>query len=387
MAPTPPKARGRSRSERSWLAEEEEEEDEYVDLPQESRFPRWIVALLIVVLIIGAGVGGVWWWYQRQVDPPGAAGARVEVVVPPGSTSSRIGSILAGKGVVSNATLFNFYIGRENAGPFQAGTYTFQRSSSFDEALAQLRRGPKAPIVAKTVKVTIPEGYTVAQLVARIHEEVPRLTVADLQAALAGQQVKSRFKPADVTSYEGLLFPATYDVGEKTTALDLLNEMAAEMEKRVDGLGLDSSLARIKQVWGIDLTPYDALKVASMIQYEAAGEADAAKIGTVTYNRLKDNIPLGYDSTSIYEAGLEGKAPGTVDYKVDTAYNTRTKTGLPPTPISASGLYALEGALQPAEGPWLYFVLTDSKEVTFAVTYQEFLDAKRLCQQRNLGCG
>jgi len=129
------------------------------------------------------------------------------------------------------------------------------------------------------------------------------------------------------------------------------------------------------------------LKVASMIQYEAAGEQDAAKIGTVTYNRLRAEMPLQYDSTSIYEAGLAGRASDSVDYRADTAYNTRTRKGLPPTPIAAPGTYALEGALRPAEGPWLYFVLTNTKEVTFAVTYDEFLQAKAECKQRGLGCG
>ncbi|QXC61863.1 endolytic transglycosylase MltG [Aquihabitans sp. G128] len=124
-----------------------------------------------------------------------------------------------------------------------------------------------------------------------------------------------------------------------------------------------------------------------MIQYEAAIPADGPKIGAVTYNRLKANMPLQYDSTSIYEAGLDGRGPDQVDYTADTPYNTRVNPGLPPTPIAAPGEYALEGAMEPVDEPWLYFVLTDTKEVTFTVSYQEFLDAKALCKSRGLGCG
>lgn len=391
QGPRPPRARARSAGSSPPPSPADPIDDgyeyEYVDLPREGVVPRWLAAMLVVLLVIGAAVGGLWWWYQRQVDPPGPPGGRVEVQVPEGASSSRIGSILADRDVVTNATLFNLYAGRKNAGPFQAGTYRFQKSSSFDEALMALRAGPGRPATAKTTKVTIPEGYTVAQVLDRIHERVPRLSVADLQRALDDAKVPSKLKPEGVTSYEGLLFPATYEVGDDTTAVELLTEMAAEMDKRVDRLDPAASVARVNQQWNLDMTTYDLMKVASMIQYEAAGEQDAIKIGTVTYNRLQEGIPLAYDSTSVYEAGLAGKARESIDYRVDTPYNTRTRQGLPPSPIAAPGTYGLEGAFQPIEGPWLYFVLTNNKEVTFAVTYDEFLQAKALCRQRDLGCG
>lgn len=360
---------------------------DYVDLPRESRFPRWIAALLVVALIVGSVVGIGRWWYGRQVDPPGPPGAAIAVQVPAGSSTSAIGSLLAKRGVVTNATLFNFYVSRKGAGPFKAGSYRFQKSSSFAEAIDRLDAGPGKAIAAQTTKVTIPEGYTLAKTLERIHEKVPRLSVADLQAALDQGKVPSKLKPEGTTSYEGLLFPATYEVGDDTTAQQVLTTMAASMETHVDQLDLAVTQSDIKDHWGLNVTAYDLLKVASMIQYEAAGEQDAAKIGTVTYNRLQKRMALGYDSTSIYEAGLTGKDPQKIDYQVDTPYNTRQHLGLPPTPIAMPGQYALDGAFKPADGPWLYFVLTNTKEVTFATTYQEFQRAKVLCQQRNLGCG
>ncbi len=362
------------------------DDGDYVELRHE-RFPRWVAVLAVLVALLVVVVGGGAWWYHRQVDPPGAAGAVVAVEVPSGASSSRIGELLAEKGIVRNATLFNLYAGRKGAGSWLAGEYRLQKNSSYDAAIAGLAKGPGKSVQEQTTKVTIPEGYTIAKVLARIHEKVPRLTVEELQQALDSGKVPSKLKPDGVTSYEGLLFPATYDVSNETTAVQLLTEMAATMEDRVNALGLTQAQSDIKARYGVDITPYDLLKIASMIQYEAAGEADAAKIGTVTYNRLSQGIPLGYDSTSIYEAMLDGKDITKINYKVTTPYNTRINKGLPPTPIAAPGTYALEGALRPADGPWLYFVLTDSKEVTFTVTYSDFQKAKALCKQRNLGCG
>ena len=362
-------------------------DDEWFDLPPERTGHKWASVVIVMVLIIGAFVGGGYVWYQRQVDPPGAPGAAISVEVPPGSSTSGIGSILEDKGVIANATVFGFYAGRKGAGPFEAGIYQLRENSSLDLVLTTMAKGPTSPTPEASVKVTIPEGYTVKQILDRIHQKVPRITVAEMQAALDQHKVPSALLPAGSTSYEGVLFPATYAVGSKTTGVQLLTQMADEMETRMAAVGIDSSRARIRAEWGLDLSAYDMLKVASMIQYEAAGPADAAKIGAVTYNRLKAGMPLQYDSTSIYEATLKGQDPAKIDYTVATPFNTRTNTGLPPTPISSPGEYAIDGAMQPLTGPWLYFVLTDTKQVTFTVTYDDFLAAKALCKQRGLGCG
>ena len=363
------------------------DEDEYFDLPGESRVPRWLVALLVVVGLVAVVVGGTWWWYGNQVDPPGGPGEEVQVQIPEGATTSRVGSILDAEGVISSATIFNLYVGGKDLSTVQAGSYTFRSNSSFDEAIEVLNAGPTRPASANTTKVSIPEGYTIEQIVDRIHEKVPRLSVEALHAALDGGKVPTSLKPAGTTSYEGLLFPATYEVGDDDDAVDVLTRMAQEMEVRVEALGLADAQAHVKQQWGLDLTAYDLLKVASMIQYEAAVPDDAPKIGAVTYNRLEKGMPLQYDSTSIYEANLEGKDINSIDYKVDTPYNTRTNNGLPPTPISAPGEYALEGAMKPAEGDWLYFLLTDPKVVSFTADYNEFLRFKDECIAKDLGCG
>lgn len=369
------------------VAAHPDDEHDWVELPGESRVPRWLAALLVVGALVGVTVGGGWWWYHQQVDPSGDPGAAVTVQIPEGASTSRVGDLLDEAGVISNAMVFNFYVGGKDLTAVQAGTYVFRSNSSFDDAIAVLDAGPKAPVTEAVTKVTIPEGYTVAQMIERISTKVPRLKAADLQAALDQGKVPSSLKPEGTTSYEGLLFPATYEITEDDNAVDVLTEMAQEMEQRVDAIGLDAAQAHIRDQWGLELSGYDLLKVASMIQYEAAVPADAPKIGAVTYNRLEKGMPLQYDSTSIYEGALTGKTPEQIDYKADSPYNTRTRPGLPPTPISSPGEYALEGAMDPADGPWLYFVLTDAKVVSFTDSYDEFLGFKALCKQRGLGCG
>ncbi len=362
-------------------------DDEWFELPPESRLPRWLGVLVVFALLGGVVVGGAWWWYRRQVDPPGGPGATISVEVPPGSSTSGIGSILERKGVIANATVFSFQAGRKDAGPFEAGVYELRLNSDLDSVLRTLSAGPAAPTPTAVVKVTIPEGFTVAQIVARIHEKVPRLTVEELQKALDDRAVPSTLLPADAPSYEGVLFPATYEVDDETTAVELLTMMAAEMETRVAGLGLEDAQAHIKRRWDLDLSAYELLNVASLVQGEAAVPADGPKIGAVTYNRLQQGIPLAYDITSVYGAVLAGHDPDTVDYTADAPYNTRTRTGLPPTPIANPGEDALVGAFQPSDAGYLYFVLTGEREITFTETYDDFLVAKALCRERGLGCG
>ncbi|MEZ5178845.1 MAG: endolytic transglycosylase MltG [Acidimicrobiales bacterium] len=186
-------------------AEHEPHDDGWYDLPPESRLPRWVGVLVVFALLAGLVVGGAWWWYSRQVDPPGGPGATVSVEVPPGSSTSGIGSILEREGVVANATVFSFYAGRKGAGPFEAGVYDLRKNSDLDLVLRTLAEGPTAPTPVSVVKVTIPEGFTVAQILARIHEKVPRIGVEELQAALDQRQVPSSLLPADAPSYEGVL--------------------------------------------------------------------------------------------------------------------------------------------------------------------------------------
>lgn len=361
-----------------------EEDDEFIELPAETRVPRWLAALVVIgVLVVGA-VGGVRWWYGNQVDPPGDAGTEVTVEIPSGTSATKAAGILADAGVITNSTLFNFWVGGKDLATVRAGTYTFREGSSFQEAVEVLNAGPGTPVAVETTKVTIPEGLTVPQILREINESIPRFTVEEMEAALQAGEVPSSLRPDGSTSYEGLLFPATYEITDEDTAVGLLTMMAAEMDSRAAALGIDDAATRLSNQTGEALDAYDLLVVASLIQEEAGSAEEAPKIATVIYNRLGEGWALGIDATSRYLAELEGTE---VDFESDSPFNTRRQAGLPPTPIASPGEFALEAALAPAEGPWLYYVLTDPGVHTFVVTDAEFQVAKQECIAKDLGCG
>ena len=140
---------------------------------------------------------------------------------------------------------------------------------------------------------------------------------------------------------------------------------------------------------GLGVNPYEVLIVASLIEEEAALDEERAKIARVIYNRLDRSIPLGIDATIVYALGGDRELTLS-DLAVDSPYNTRLVSGLPPTPISAPGRASIEAALQPAQGDWLYYVRTDESGVgshTFTVTQEDFNEAVLICIERDLGCG
>jgi len=369
---------------------EYEYEYEYEDLPREGRFPRWLAVLVVFAVLVGAVVGGAWWWYDRQINPPGSPGETVSVEIPPGASNSGIGSILDREGVVPSALVFNFYASRKDAGPFQAGVYKLRQNSDIDLVLDTMAKGPSAEArTAETARVSIPEGLTVAAVVSRVADQVPRLEVEKLQAALDDGAVTTSLKPDDQKSYEGMLFPATYEVAGNTSEREFLTQLADEMQTRVSGLDPAAAKARVKERFGLDLSTYELLTVASLVQAEAGNAEEAPKIATVIYNRLAEDstaLTLGIDASDAYGAKLEGVDLAAYQ-QTDGAYNTRKVKGLPPTPIAAPGDFALAAAFDPAEGDWLYYVLTNPRTHTFVVTDAEFQAAKQVCIQKNLGCG
>lgn len=355
-----------------------------------TKLPRWVLVVGSLVVVIALLFGAVTWWYNRQLDPPGSPGAEVTVQIPRGASTSGIGSILERNDVIPNSMVFNFYSSRKGAGPFEAGAYVFQENSSVDLALEVLEAGPTGRVVdSEVAKLTVPEGLTVGEIVARTNKQIPRLTVADLEKAL-GSEVTSTLRPEGTTSLEGLLFPATYDIGPDRTAGDVLGLLAAEMQSRVARLDPESAVARINSRYGLELTTYDLLIVASMVQAEAAGADEAPMVASVIYNRLADTTGqfpyLGIDAVDEYGAELEGITPN--QYRAtDGVYNTRnSRRGLPPTPIGAPGDYALGAAFTPSDSEFLYYVLTSPGEHSFAVTQGEHQSNVAICRQKNLGC-
>jgi UPF0755 protein len=208
------------------------------------------------------------------------------------------------------------------------------------------------------------------------------LDLATLEQLLDSGQVRSVAQPADQPSNEGILFPETYRVAAEADELAVLKQMVAQLDATMAELDVASAQERF------NLTPYEVLIVASLIEEETKVDEERPKVAQVIYNRLRQGIALGIDATSRYEAEIAGRDRGDIDFTSDSPYNTRRQLGLPPTPIASPGRASIAAALNPAEGPWTYYVLEDADgRHFFTDSNSEFLAAKARCRENGLGCG
>jgi UPF0755 protein len=226
-------------------------------------------------------------------------------------------------------------------------------------------------------RVVFPEGFTRAQMAARVdvvaniaeHESHRNVRLSG--GVYASETAKPRRFPGfglRKLPYEGFLFPDTYDFDRKSTAADLVGDQLAEFTSMFGRLNL--SYARSK-----NLTPYDVLTIASMVEGEAQVPSERPLVAAVIYNRLRDHMPLGIDATLRYGLHIPPTQSLTQSELADpTPYNTRVHLGLPPTPINNPGLASLEAAAHPAHVDYLYFVRKpDHRHHYFTSNYQDFL--------------
>lgn len=325
------------------------------------------VAGVVVLALVAAIAGAVWWtFYRAESDvPPGRV---VEVEVPKGASGGEVGRLLAEKGVVRNATMFGIRARSLNAsGKLKPGVYELTTGSDYDAVIRLLEAGPT--IVYHTL--TIPEGWTIDQIAARVQEKTgisasEFSTIASTRARDFDFPFLTGEKSA---SLQGYLFPKTYQVREGSTAEQVIRLMLAQYGRET--AGIDMSYARSR-----NLTPRDVLIIASIIEREASVAQDRPLVASVIYNRLKAGMRLQLDSTVMYILGNRNKLY-TKDLKVESPYNTYLHAGLPPGPIANPGIVAIDAAAAPARTSYLYYIM-DHKDgsQSFAATYEQFLKLK-----------
>jgi peptidoglycan lytic transglycosylase G len=252
-------------------------------------------------------------------------------------------------------------------------------SAAVDSSTGAVDTAPPKPIL----RVVFPEGFTRKEMAGRIaavnkiaEEERGIIPSLDPKAYLAAtEQTKNLpagFKNADPPNLEGFLFPATYDFTEDTTSQQLVADQLEAFEHAWSEV--DMTYARSK-----NLTPYDVLIIASMIEKEVQVPRERAIVAAVIYNRLKRSMPLGIDATIRYgydipptQAILESQLEN------DHPYNTRKRLGLTPTPISNPGLASMQAAAHPAKVDYLYFVRKpDCKSHYFTASHAKFAEYSR----------
>ncbi len=335
------------------------------------------VTLVFAILLVGLLVaGGLSLWVVRQINPPGDPGAKLTVTIDPGATTSEIADLLETRGVVTNAAVFRWYVSYKKAGPFSPGYYELRQRSSMGDVVKVLETPP--PITF--TNVTFPEGLTLDRFATRLAEKAPRLSAEKFMAAAQSGQLRSKYEPADVNNLEGLLFPDTYQVASNEDEAKVIARLIAQMEKVATEEGVDYAPFKL------NLSSYQVLTIASIIEKEAKTDADRPKIARVIYNRLAQGMNLEIDATVIYAMG------GNVDRltfddinNTNSPYNTYKNPGLPPGPIAMPGRASIKAAMNPADGPWLFYVVIDKDgNHAFAKTLREHEKNIKIAEQNGV---
>jgi UPF0755 protein len=283
--------------------------------------------------------------------------------------------------IITSDLVWGWYLRINGGGPFQAGTYQLAENSAIGDVIDVLEEGP-APIEERAI--TVPEALTLPEILDRLADPEKGLGFdrAVLQQLMDSGQIRWSGQPADQPSNEGILFPETYRIEAGADEEAVLRKLVGQLEATMTELDVASAQERF------NLTPYEVLIVASLIEEETKVDAERNMVARVIYNRLSQGIPLGIDATSRYEAELLTGDRENIDFESDSPYNTRRVAGLPPTPIASPGRASIEAALNPADGPWIYYVLEDEAgNHFFTDSNSEFIAAKARCRDAGLGCG
>lgn len=332
---------------------------------------RTVLALAAVIAILIGGYVAVTKGMDRLSGPEDYSGmgtGEVQVTIPAGANGAQIGAILADAGVVkSSEAYYQLSLVDARAQNVQPGVFSLRSQMSAEAALAAL----VDPSTRVQAKFTVPEGSRVDDVVAIIAKNSD-ISTEDLEAALDDPDALGL--PAEANgSAEGFLFPETYFVEPGNTATDVLKKMVTQTTKVMDELEFGPK-ARALGLSGIEV-----LTIASILEWEVNNEEDFAKASRVIDNRLAAGEALRMDSTVHYVSGRKGDVFTTPQERaIDSPYNTYKYPGLPPGPIGSPGKAAIEAALNPAEGDWMYFVADpDTGETVFTNNYGEHQQACR----------
>lgn len=383
-----PTSRGRHRHRRAGSSKPrktKQEKPPKPPKPEKGRRGRSVIALLVVVAVLGGlGYGG-WWglnWVQDALTAPDYSGAgtgSVQVEVTAGQSAADIGQVLVEADVVASQRAF---VEAAQANPdsvnIQPGFYELPQQLPAATAVEALLDGANRLVA----QVTIPEGLTSFRTYELLSDELGIPVEQFEEAAEDPLELGipefwyNRTDEEDVDpTVEGFLFPATYEFPPDPTAREVLETMVGQFLTVAQEIDFVDT---VEDERGI--APYEALIVASLAQAEAGVPEDLGKVARVAYNRVYVNgMPLQFDVTVNYWFELNGEPTKSSDEMTleeltdpDNPYN-RNVDGLVPTPINNPGELALDGAMDPPEGNWLYFVAIDDEgNSAFSETEAEF---------------
>jgi UPF0755 protein len=320
------------------------------------------------LLLVAAVLGAIYVVYAAvtggESEPTGPA--RIEVVK--GDTLSSVAEKLEQAGVIPSAFMFKMEARVGGYGTeIKTGEYTFARGAESEMILEKLTAGDAAP----TLAVTIPEGLSLEETAQEVAGQ-SGVSAAEFEEAARRTDYGYGFleDPAIKTT-EGFLFPKQYEFEKGTKAPQMVTRMLEQYLMETQTLDISSAKERL------NMSEYELVIVASLIEKEAARSEERPLVASVIYNRIRKDMPLQIDASVHYALDKQGEELSLADLKVNSPYNTYENTGLPPGPICSPSRDSLEAAMNPAETDYLYYVLkANGDEHVFTSNYQAFLEAK-----------
>jgi UPF0755 protein len=314
----------------------------------------------VVYFIYAFATGG-----QQEQAPDGPV--KVEVVK--GDTLESVSRKLEEAGVIDSAFMFETEARMEGySTEIIAGEYTFTPGADSDQILKKLTAGAVVP----TIAITIPEGLTLRETAREVAEQSDVSAVAFEAAARKTDYGYAFLEDPAIETTEGFLFPAKYEFERSVTASQIVNRLLEQYLLETQTLDIAGAKERL------NLTEYELVTVASLIEREAASAEERPLVASVIYNRLNAEMPLQIDASIHYALDKPKEELSLADLKIDSPYNTYEHTGLPPGPICSPSRQSLEAAIEPADTDYLYYVLkANGEEHFFTDNYDEFLKAKQ----------
>ncbi|HEL2254679.1 TPA: endolytic transglycosylase MltG [Streptococcus suis] len=335
-----------------------------------------VIMSIIVVAVLVTGVTG-YMWVKSSLEPVNAkATEAIQVEIPEGSSTLEIGKILVDNKLIKNATIFNYYSKIKSYNNFQSGFYNLKQNMSVDD-IAKALQESGTPTVQKEAagKILIVEGYTLTQIAQAItdntktedkNDKTP-FTTEQFMATVTNQDFINRMvatypklfaslPAADsgvIYQLEGYLFPAVYEYSDETTIEELVEQMIAAMDNRLQPY--------YETIAAKNLTVNEVLTLASLVEKEGSTDEDRRNIASVFFNRLNAAMPLQSNIAILYAQGKLGQETtlaedAAIDTSIESPYNIYWTPGLMPGPVDSPSLSAIEAVINANTTDYLYFV-------------------------------
>jgi UPF0755 protein len=324
------------------------------------------VGVVLAVVIVLGGVWSIRNWYFNNLRPVSSSQETSYFTVVSGDSVQQIATNLQHAGLIRNAKAFEGYVRNNEVQNLQAGTYVLSPSMSVQQIIEKMVAGE----VAKNLLTILPA------------KRLDQIKQTFKDSGYGQDVVDSAFNPANYrgnaalvslpegASLEGYLYPDSFQKQTDTPAATIVGESLDEMSKN-----LTTDITNGFTAQG--LTTFQGITLASIVLQETSSPADQPMVAQVFLSRLKQGMMLGSDVTAFYASAIAG-VPNSVS--IDSPYNTRVHTGLPPGPIGNVTASALKAVAHPASTDYLYFVAGDDTTLHFTHTQAEHEDAvKKYC--------